>query len=59
MRAAHKTAASRADAAPRERTGKPVKRRAEGQWALGYREHEIAEIEGTGGVGRVTKMAAE
>ncbi|WP_254190013.1 nitrite/sulfite reductase [Nocardia noduli] len=23
---------------PRERTGKPVRRRAEGQWALGYRE---------------------
>ncbi|MGK8464006.1 nitrite/sulfite reductase [Nocardia cyriacigeorgica] len=27
-----------ASAAPRARTGKPVKRRAEGQWALGYRE---------------------
>ncbi|NEW53701.1 nitrite/sulfite reductase [Nocardia cyriacigeorgica] len=27
-----------AAAAPRARTGKPVKRRAEGQWALGYRE---------------------
>ncbi|WP_405180185.1 nitrite/sulfite reductase [Nocardia sp. NBC_01377] len=25
-------------AGPRERTGKPVRRRAEGQWALGYRE---------------------
>ncbi|WP_238815801.1 nitrite/sulfite reductase [Nocardia brasiliensis] len=25
-------------AAPRARTGKPVRRRAEGQWALGYRE---------------------
>ncbi|NKX90207.1 nitrite/sulfite reductase [Nocardia coubleae] len=24
--------------APRERTGKPVRRRSEGQWALGYRE---------------------
>ncbi|MEU0876493.1 nitrite/sulfite reductase [Nocardia brasiliensis] len=27
-----------ASAAPRARTGKPVRRRAEGQWALGYRE---------------------
>ncbi|WP_280481748.1 nitrite/sulfite reductase [Nocardia cyriacigeorgica] len=27
-----------ASSAPRARTGKPVKRRAEGQWALGYRE---------------------
>ena len=24
--------------APRKRTGKPVRRKAEGQWALGYRE---------------------
>ncbi|WP_405135355.1 nitrite/sulfite reductase [Nocardia sp. NBC_01388] len=29
---------SDAPAAPRERTGKPVQRRSEGQWALGYRE---------------------
>ncbi|WP_225727096.1 MULTISPECIES: nitrite/sulfite reductase [unclassified Nocardia] len=27
-----------AGTAPRERTGKPVRRKAEGQWALGYRE---------------------
>ncbi|MFE3545839.1 nitrite/sulfite reductase [Nocardia sp. NPDC059177] len=27
-----------APVAPRERTGKPVRRRSEGQWALGYRE---------------------
>ncbi|MFC3966228.1 nitrite/sulfite reductase [Nocardia jiangsuensis] len=27
-----------ADPAPRARTGKPTRRRAEGQWALGYRE---------------------
>lgn len=30
--------AAAADAAPRARTGKPTRRRAEGQWALGYRE---------------------
>ncbi|MEV0357800.1 nitrite/sulfite reductase [Nocardia sp. NPDC050697] len=30
--------AAAADAAPRARTGKPARRRAEGQWALGYRE---------------------
>ncbi|MFJ2837069.1 MULTISPECIES: nitrite/sulfite reductase [Nocardia] len=29
---------SEAPVAPRERTGKPVRRRSEGQWALGYRE---------------------
>ncbi|WP_327141452.1 nitrite/sulfite reductase [Nocardia sp. NBC_01327] len=29
---------SDAPTAPRERTGKPVQRRSEGQWALGYRE---------------------
>ncbi|KAA0022979.1 nitrite/sulfite reductase [Antrihabitans cavernicola] len=38
VRAAHKTAATRADVAPRERVARPVKRKAEGQWALGYRE---------------------
>ena len=38
VRAAHNTADARADAAPRERTARPTKRRAEGQWALGYRE---------------------
>lgn len=31
-------AADRPARAPRARTGKPVRRRAEGQWALGYRE---------------------
>lgn len=31
-------AADRPVRAPRARTGKPVRRRAEGQWALGYRE---------------------
>lgn len=30
--------ADAADTAPRARTGKPARRRAEGQWALGYRE---------------------
>ncbi|NNH73047.1 nitrite/sulfite reductase [Nocardia uniformis] len=29
---------SEAPVAPRERTGKPVRRKSEGQWALGYRE---------------------
>lgn len=31
-------ARSDAPVAPRERTGKPVRRKSEGQWALGYRE---------------------
>ncbi|WP_186628242.1 nitrite/sulfite reductase [Rhodococcus sp. BP22] len=32
------TGAKSPDVAPRERTARPTKRRAEGQWALGYRE---------------------
>ncbi len=38
VRAAQATRSDRTATAPRERTGKPVRRKSEGQWALGYRE---------------------